>query len=490
VTGPLNAPNAPNYSWTKGYRSLYSRPPMASLNPQIFREYDIRGLVGSDLTPETVELLGKGLGTLARRAAGAGSTAKPIIAVGRDARESSGPFRDALARGLNSTGCDVIDVGLIPTPLLYFAANTLPVDGGAMITGSHNPPEYNGFKVGLGKTTFHGSEIQGLRVLIERGDFAHGSGGMKERPILADYIDYVARNLELGPRRPRLVIDAGNGVGGLASVPLFERMGFEVTGLFLEPDGRFPNHHPDPTIEANVRALQQKVLEVHADLGIAYDGDADRVGIVDDQGKILWGDQIMILLSRAVLKEVPGATIIADVKCSMALFDDIAKHGGKPIIWKTGHSIIKAKIRETHAALAGEMSGHIFFAQRWFGFDDGIYASARLVELLTHSSEPVSRLLEDVPRTHATPEIHIASTEEAKFALVDEVKRHFATGKDPIVDVDGVRVTFPDGWGLVRASNTQPILVLRFEAKTEPRLREIQGLFEEAVRAAQRKLGA
>jgi phosphomannomutase/phosphoglucomutase len=358
-----------------------------------------------------------------------------------------------------------------------------------MITGSHNPPQYNGFKVGLGKTTFHGSEIQGLRELIDRGDFAQGSGGISERPILADYVDYVARNLKLGPRRPKLVIDAGNGVGGLASVPLFERLGFEVTGLFLEPDGRFPNHHPDPTIEANVRALQQKVRELHADLGIAYDGDADRVGVIDDQGKILWGDQIMILLSRAVLRDLPGATIIADVKCSMNLFEDIAQHGGKALIWKTGHSLIKAKMRETNAALAGEMSGHIFFAHRWFGFDDGIYASARLVELLTQSTQPVSEMLEGVPRTFATPEIHIASTEEAKFALVDEVKRHFAAGKDPIVDVDGVRVTFPDGWGLVRPSNTQPILVLRFEARTEPRLREIRGLFEEAVRAAQRKLG-
>jgi len=462
---------------------------MSAINPQIFREYDIRGVVDRDLTDATVELLGKGLGTLARRDTTGERQKRPAIAVGWDARSSSVPFRDALARGLNSTGCDVVRVGLIPTPLCYFAANTLPVDGGAMITGSHNPPEYNGFKVGLGKSTFHGAQIQELRRVIERGDFAHGQGSVSDHPILDSYIDFVAKNLQLGPRRPRLVIDAGNGVGGLAAVPLFRRLGFEVTGMYLEPDGRFPNHHPDPTIEENVRALQAKVLEVHADLGIAYDGDADRVGVIDDQGKVLWGDQVMILLARAVLKEVPGATLIGDVKCSMTLFDDIAKHGGKSLIWKTGHSLIKAKMRETQAALAGEMSGHIFFAHRWFGFDDGIYASARLVELLTHSSVPVSKLLEDVPRTYSTPEIRMDSTEESKFAVVEEVKRQFAAGPDPLIDVDGVRVTFPDGWGLVRASNTQPLLVLRFEAKSEARLQEIQRRFENAVRAAQAKLG-
>jgi phosphomannomutase/phosphoglucomutase len=462
---------------------------MARINPQIFREYDIRGVVGDDLTDETVELLGKGLGTLARRAKPVQS-GKPAIAVGWDARASSVPFRDALARGMSSTGCDVIQVGLVPTPLCYFAANTLAVDGSAMITGSHNPPQYNGFKVGLGKTTFHGSEIQALRQLIEQGDFAHGEGTVRAHPILDPYIDYVSTNLRLGPRRPRLVIDAGNGVGGLAAAPLFRRLGFEVTGLFLDPDGRFPNHHPDPTIEENVRALQAKVRELRADVGLAYDGDADRLGVIDDRGQILWGDQIMILLSRAVLKEVPGATIIGDVKCSMTLFEDIARHGGKPLIWKTGHSLIKAKMRETNAALAGEMSGHIFFAQRWFGFDDGIYASARLVELLTHSPQPVSELLSDVPRTFSTPEIRMDSTEDKKFAVVEEVKRHFASGPDPIIDVDGVRVTFADGWGLVRASNTQPLLVLRFEAKTQERLEQIRRQFEDAVRAAEKKIGA
>ncbi len=460
---------------------------MPKVNPHIFREYDIRGLVDKDLTEEVVELLGLGLGTLARRA-NAGKT--PAIAVGRDARESSVRFREALARGLNRTGCDVIDVGLVPTPLCYFAANTLPVDGSAMITGSHNPPEYNGFKIGLGKTTFHGGEIQALRQLIESGDFATGAGKRTVHDITAPYLAYVKQNLRLGPRRPRLVIDAGNGVGGLVGPQLFRDLGFEVTGLYLEPDGNFPNHHPDPTVEKNLDDLRAKVAEVGADVGIAYDGDADRVGLIDEKGHVLWGDQLMILLSRAVLQEVPGAAIIGEVKCSMTLFDDIQKHGGKPIMWKAGHSLIKAKMKETGAELAGEMSGHIFFKNRWFGFDDGIYASARLVELLTHEPRPLSQLLADVPKTYFSPEIRVDVAEEKKFAVVDAVKRRFATPEFKIIDVDGVRVVFPDGWGLVRASNTQPLLVVRFEAQTQSRLGEIQRLIEGAVAAAKKQLGA
>jgi phosphomannomutase / phosphoglucomutase len=460
---------------------------MAAVNPQIFREYDIRGIVDRDLTPETVELLGRGLGTLARRAIPARA---PVIAVGWDARESSTRFRDAFVRGLNATGVDAFEVGLVPTPLCYFAANTLPVDGSAMITGSHNPPQYNGFKVGLGKSTFHGGEIQELRRLIDTGDFASGRGRREERPILAPYLDFVRENLRLGLRRPRLVIDAGNGVGGLVAAPLFRSLGFDVTGMYLEPDGTFPNHHPDPTVEENMRALQAKVLELEADVGIAYDGDADRVGLVDEKGRILWGDQLMILLSRAVLEEVPHAPIIAEVKCSMTLFADIAKHGGQPIMWKAGHSLIKAKMRETGAELAGEMSGHIFFKNRYFGFDDGIYASARLVELLTHTDAALSELFTDVPKTFSTPELRVDASDEKKFAVVEEVRRRFAGPEYRVVNVDGVRVEFDDGWGLVRASNTQPILVLRFEATTEPRLREIQALVEGAVAEAKRSVGA
>ena len=464
---------------------------MTHINPNVFREYDIRGLVGQDLTAETVELLGRGLGTLARTAY---PSKTPTLAVGRDARESSVRFRDALAAGLNATGCDVVDVGLVPTPLCYFAANTLPVDGSAMITGSHNPPAYNGFKVGLGKTTFHGGQIQALRAVIEAGDFAQGSGQCRAHDITTPYLDFVRHNLRLGVRRPKLVLDAGNGVGGIVALPLFQSLGFEVECLYLEPDGNFPNHHPDPTVAENLQALAARVRETKADLGLAYDGDADRMGLVDENGRILWGDQVMILLSRAVLAEVPGAVILAEVKCSLTLFADIAAHGGKAIMWKAGHSLIKAKMKETSAELAGEMSGHIFFANRYFGFDDGIYASARLVELLTHTPAPLSTLLADVPKTFSTPELRADTTDELKFPLVEAVLAHFragaAAGGYRVIDLDGVRVEFPDGWGLVRASNTQPILVLRFEAYTEARLAEIRALVEGAVARAKRELSA
>jgi phosphomannomutase/phosphoglucomutase len=457
-----------------------------AINPQIFREYDIRGLVDKDLTVEAVRLLGRGLGTLIRRA----NPGRPCsAAVGRDARESSVRFRDAFCAGLNEAGCDAVDVGMIPTPLCYFAANTLPVNGLAMITGSHNPPEYNGFKVGVGKSTMAGSEIQELRKLIERGDFESGHGDRRQHDIIAPYLAYVKGNLKLGARRPRIVMDAGNGVGGIVARPLFEGLGFPVTGLFLEPDGTFPNHHPDPTVTANMEDLRKKVLELKADIGLAYDGDADRLGVIDEKGNILWGDQLMIIFSRELLREVPGAAIIGEVKCSMTLYQDIEKHGGKPIMWKAGHSLIKAKMKETGAALAGEMSGHLFFQNRWFGFDDGVYSSARLLEILSHTDKPISALLADVPKTFISPEIRFDCSEENKFKVVAAVREHFLAGKYKVVDVDGVRVTFDDGWGLVRASNTQALLVLRFEATTAKRLPEIQKLIEDAVKDAVRRVG-
>ncbi len=457
------------------------------INPQIFREYDIRGLVDKDLTVEAVHSLGRGLGTMIRRA---NPGRRCSAAVGRDARESSVRFRDALCRGLREAGCAAVDVGMVPTPLCYFAANTLPVDGLAMITGSHNPPEYNGFKVGVGKSTLHGGEIQELRKLIERGDFESGDGTYHEHDIIVPYQTFVKENLRLGPRRPRIVIDAGNGVGGMIAAPLFESLGFPVTGLFLEPDGTFPNHHPDPTVVANMEDLRRKVLETKAELGLAYDGDADRLGVIDEKGNILWGDQLMIIFSRQLLKEQPGAAIIGEVKCSMTLYDDIERRGGRPIMWKAGHSLIKAKMKETGAALAGEMSGHLFFQNRWFGFDDGIYASARLLEILSHTDQPISALLADVPKTFISPEIRFDCPEDKKFQVVAAVKEHFVSKKYKVVDVDGVRVTFDDGWGLVRASNTQALLVLRFEAKTAPRLTEFQGLIEGAVKDAMRRVGA
>jgi phosphomannomutase / phosphoglucomutase len=454
------------------------------MNGQIFREYDIRGLVDTDLTEEVVELLGRGLGTVIRRKGG------QSVTVGRDCRESSTRFRDLLCRGLTSTGLDVLDVGVVPTPLTYFAANTLPVDGLAMITGSHNPPEYNGFKVGYGKTTLHGHEIQALRHMIETRDFETGrKGQVTTFDIVTPYAHFVRQTVHMGRPGMRVVIDAGNGTGGEVAVPLFRSMGFDVVPLFCEMDARFPNHHPDPTVLENLRDLIAAVKREKAEVGIAYDGDADRIGVIDDKGQVLWGDQLMILFARSVLAGVPGSAIVGEVKCSVTLYDEIARLGGKPIMWKAGHSLIKAKMKETHAQLAGEMSGHIFFKHRYFGFDDAVYASARLLEILTHAEKPLSVLLADVPKTYASPEIRFDVAEEKKFALVRRATELLRTEGHDIIDVDGVRVTFPDGWGLIRASNTQPLLVLRFEARTERRLAEIQRLIEATVARAQRELG-
>ena len=454
---------------------------MGQVNPVVFREYDIRGVAGLDLTEETVGLVARALGTKVREAGGT------TVVLGRDVRLSSPGFhREALA-GFTATGCDVIDLGIVPTPLVYFAAQMLPVDGLCVITGSHNPADYNGMKVGVGKTTLYGEAIQEILRMVQKGEFASGQGKVTSHDIVTPYQDYVTGNLRLGRRKLKVVIDAGNGTGGIA-VPIFERLGVEVVPLFVEPDGRFPNHHPDPTVEKNLEPLKRKVLETRADVGIAYDGDSDRVGAVDEKGQVLWGDQLMILFARAILAEVPGAAIVAEVKCSFTLYDDIKLRGGRGIMWKAGHSLIKAKMKEEHAELAGEMSGHIFFGHRWLGFDDGIYSSARLVELLTHTDQPMSALLADVPRTFSTPELRVDCREEIKFEVVRRAQEFFKKGYEAIT-VDGVRVVFPDGWGLVRASNTQPILVLRFEATTAPRLAEIRKLVEERVEAIIQELG-
>ncbi|MBK9516049.1 MAG: phosphomannomutase/phosphoglucomutase [Anaeromyxobacter sp.] len=455
---------------------------MAAVNPVVFREYDIRGVAGTDLTEETVGLVARALGTQVRAAGGR------RVVVGRDVRLSGPAFHRAAVAGLLATGCDVVDLGVVPTPLTYFAAQTLDVHGLCMITGSHNPPEYNGMKIGVGKTTLYGEAIQEILRLVLKGEFASGAGTLTTHDIVTPYQDYVAENLRLGARRLKVVVDAGNGTGGVA-VPIFERLGLEVVPLFLEPDGRFPNHHPDPTVEQNLAQLKQKVLETRADLGIAYDGDSDRVGAVDERGQVLWGDQLMILFSRAILKERPGAAIVGEVKCSFTLYDDIRARGGRPIMWKAGHSLIKAKMKEEHAELAGEMSGHIFFGHRWLGFDDGIYASGRLLELLSHTAAPLSSLLADVPKTFSTPELRVDCPEALKFELVKRAQAFFSARYQAIT-VDGVRVVFPDGWGLVRASNTQPILVLRFEATTQARLAEIRALVEAEVTRLLAELGA
>jgi phosphomannomutase/phosphoglucomutase len=454
-----------------------------AISPTIFREYDIRGLVDQDLTEEAVQLIGKALGTMVLDAGG------KTVVVGRDCRISGPRFAKQMIAGLTSTGADVIDIDVVPTPLTYYAAHTLPVDGLCMITGSHNPPEYNGLKVGVGKNTLHGAEIQQLRKLVESGKFRKGQGTTRRHEIVSNYQKYVQENLQLGPRKLKVVVDAGNGTGGVVAVPLFRALGIEVVPLFIEMDGRFPNHHPDPTVEENLRFLKEKVLEVKADVGIAYDGDADRVGAVDDKGNVLWGDQLMILFSRALLEEKPGAAIVGEVKCSSTLYSDIAKKGGRPIMWKAGHSLIKAKMKEEGALLAGEMSGHIFFAHRWFGFDDGVYSSGRLLELLTRTNQPLSQLLSDVPKTWASPEIRVDCPEDLKFEIVKRAQDFFSKNYEAIT-VDGVRVTFPDGWGLVRASNTQPLLVLRFEAESPARLKEIGNLITGKVEELKRELGA
>ena len=452
------------------------------INPRIFREYDIRGIVGQDLDEAVVEILGRAIGTYF---AGRG---KRDVALGRDCRLSSPAFAAALTRGLLATGSDVTDIGVVPTPLLYFSVFEKKKEAGVMITGSHNPPEHNGFKMMVGEETLYGETIQEIYAIIKAGRFASGKGRETALDIVPEYLDYVASRVQ-AERRLRVVVDAGNGTGGQVGVPLLERMGCEVVPLYCEMDGRFPNHHPDPTLPEAMTALVAKVRETRADVGIGYDGDADRIGVVDDQGRLIWGDQILVIFARDILPSHPGAAVISEVKASKVLYDEIARLGGRPIMWRTGHSLIKKKIKEEKAVLAGEMSGHIFFADRWFGFDDAVYSSARLVEILSRSERSLSAILADLPRTFSTPEIRIYTSDEVKFRIVDEVKKELA-GRHKIIDIDGVRAVFPNGWGLVRASNTQAVIVMRFEADTEAHLsaiqREVRGAVERAIKKLER----
>jgi phosphomannomutase/phosphoglucomutase len=445
------------------------------MNTHIFREYDIRGVVGKDLTEETVRDLARSFGTFLRR------NGVRRTSLGRDARESSTLFRDLMVQGLNETGCDVLDVGMVPTPVLYFTLFTQNVDGGVMITGSHNPADNNGFKVCLGKSTIYGRQIQEIKEIALKRAFESGSGKVEELAVLPLYHEHLVKNIRMGPRRLRVVVDGGNGVGGLVGAPLYRDLGCDVAELFCEPDSRFPHHHPDPTVVENMRFAIDLVQARGADLAVAFDGDGDRIGVVDERGRIIWGDQLMVIFSRAILRERPGATFIAEVKCSQTLFDDIRQHGGNPIMWKVGHSLIKAKMKEVHAALAGEMSGHLFFADRYFGYDDAIYAGARVLEILSGTEGPLSSLLASLPRTVYTPEIRIDCPDEKKFDVVRALTEEFMRAHE-VVDVDGARVLFEHGWGLVRASNTQPVLVLRFEADNEQHLQEIRQTVEERAR--------
>jgi phosphomannomutase/phosphoglucomutase len=446
------------------------------INPQIYREYDIRGVVDKDLTPDIAKRLGQGFGTHMAR------LGLKNLVVGRDGRLSSPSYGEALIEGLISSGCDIVDIGICPTPVYYFSIFHLNKDGGTMVTGSHNPPEFNGFKVSVGKSTIFGEEIQKLGKLVEKGEYISGKGNLSKFEMIRLYQDYIKKNIKL-EKKMRVVIDAGNGTAGVVAGPLLRDLGCEVEELYCEIDGRFPNHFPDPTIPGNLKDLIDRVKKSHAEVGIGYDGDGDRIGVVDDQGNIIWGDQLMILFAREILKHQKGATFVAEVKCSQNLFTDIEKHGGKAIMWRTGHSLIKEKMKEEKAVLGGEMSGHIFFADRYFGYDDAIYASCRLVELLSKTDRKLSQLLEDVPKTSITPEIRVDCPDEIKFKVVEKVRDELRKTYS-IVDVDGVRVQFGDGWGLVRASNTQPALVLRFEALNEKRLQEIKKLVEEKVKSA------
>ena len=438
------------------------------VNPRIFRQYDVRGVVDEDLTDEVVEKLGRGYGTYMVH------QGSKKVSVGHDARVSSPRFRDALIKGILSTGVDVVDIGMVPTPTLYFSLFHLDVQGGVMITGSHNPPEFNGFKLAVGHATLYGPEIQKIREIIETVEYPEGKGSLTQQDIKPDYLTTLKQRIGRFDRELKVVVDAGNGLGGMFCPDLLRELGADASGLYCEIDGTFPNHHPDPTVPAYLTDLIAEVSARKADLGMAYDGDADRLGVVDEDGNIIWGDQLLILFSREVLARQPGATIIFEVKCSQALPEEIEKAGGVPLMWRTGHSFIKKKMKEENSPLAGEMSGHLFFADEYYGYDDAIYASLRLVRLLSRSEMSIGEMLADVPRYYSTPEIRVDCPDEQKFQIVSDLVEHFKKGHE-VIDVDGARVLFGDGWGLVRASNTQPALVLRFEARSPERLEEIKG---------------
>ncbi len=445
------------------------------IDQNIFREYDIRGIVGRHLTNESVAVLGRAIGTFFRQ------NGAKRIAIGYDARESSPGFCQLLEQGFNETGCDAVLIGMVPTPVLYHTVFTQPVDGGVMITGSHNPPDHNGFKICLGRSTLFGSQIQEIKDIALSGMFTSGSGVVESLDVLDGYMSDIVSRISMGPRKLKAVVDAGNGMGGVTGVPIYRELGVELVELFTEPDSTFPNHHPDPTVTENLADTIKNVQTSGADIGIAFDGDGDRIGVVDETGRIIWGDELMVLLSRSILEAKPGATIIAEVKCSQNLFDDIERHGGVPVMWKAGHSLIKAKMKETNAALAGEMSGHIFFADRFYGFDDAAYAGARVLEILSKTDKKLSELLADLPESFSTPELRVDCSDERKFEIVAAIADEFSKTNE-VITIDGARILFEHGWGLVRASNTQAILVLRFEADSAEHLNEIRGIVELRVK--------
>lgn len=430
----------------------------------IFRQYDVRGIVGAELTPQLAEALGRAYATLAWERLGRA----PRVAVGRDNRPSGGSLAAGIRRGIVRAGGTALDVGELPTPALYFAVHALGADGGVQVTGSHNPPEFNGFKMVLAGDSLHGADVLRLYeiIMLEQWRDEPDGGESSDASVLGRYRDAIVSHHRLA-RAVKVAVDCGNGVGSLIAVETLERLGCEVVPLFCESDGSFPNHHPDPTVLENLVDLQAAVRRSGAELGIAFDGDADRIGAVDETGQVVFGDQLLVLYGRdAVRRFGPGVPVIFDVKCSEVLPQALAKAGARPEMWRTGHSLIKARMKELAAPLAGEMSGHMFFGGDWYGFDDALFAAARLLEIVAAGRGGLAPLLADLPRTHATPELRVDCPEALKFSLVEEAATHFAA-RYPVNTIDGVRMTFPKGWGLVRASNTQSILVLRFEA-TDP----------------------
>lgn len=445
------------------------------VNPRIFREYDVRGIVETDLTPQVVNLLGRGYGTYVA------SKGVARVSLGHDARLSSPVFAEAFTAGVISTGVDVVQIGMVATPTLYFSFFHLDVGGGVMITGSHNPPEFNGFKLGLDQTTIYGDEIQKVRQIIEAGHFAEGQGEVSRQDVGQAYMDEVVRRIGPLARPLHIVADAGNGTGGLFGCDILRRVGAEVTELYCNVDGHFPNHHPDPTVPEYLTDLIAAVQSTGATMGVAWDGDADRIGVIDPQGRIVWGDQLLMLFSREVLAANPGAPIIFEVKCSQGLVEEIERLGGEPIMYKTGHSLIKNKMKELHAPLAGEMSGHLFFADEYYGYDDALYATARFARLVAAQDRPLDALFDELPHYESTPEIRVEVPEAQKLDIVRRMAEYFQARYE-VITVDGIRVLFGDGWGLVRASNTQPVIVLRFEAVNQARLQAIAGVMLDKLR--------
>ena len=443
------------------------------MNSNIFREYDIRGVAYKDITEPDVELIGKAYGTLLRK------NGKSSASLGRDCRKSSDRFADRFIKGLLSSGCDVVDIGVCPTPVLYFSIETLPVEAGAMITASHNPPEYNGFKLMNGSDSIHGEGLQEIRTIIEKQDFSEGNGKVDKADVLTPYKRFLVKNIEITDN-VRIGIDAGNGTGGTTALPVLRELGCEVRDLYCDMDGNFPNHEADPTVKKNLTDLIELVKTEKLDLGVGYDGDGDRIGVVDENGSVIYGDQLMVIFAREILERKPGATFISEVKCSMNMYNDIEQKGGRAVMWKTGHSLIKKKMKEENAELAGEMSGHMFFKDRYFGYDDALYATLRLLEIITKEKTSVSGLLKDLPETFTTPEIRVECPDDKKFEVVRAVTEHFQKERE-VIDIDGMRALFDGGWGLVRASNTQPALVLRFEAKTEQKLEQIRTAVESVL---------